>query len=84
MLYSIIISVLSVFFACWSVHCFKMGIQYGREEKLPEIKPSIKTPSTRKKEREAKEQIKKEMERLDVLDRNVANYDGTSNGQVKI
>ena len=74
MLSNIILGVIAIVMPLICVWCFAMGIRYGKTDKVPEVKVK-KKPSKREKA---------EIERLNKISNNIANYDGTSNGQESI
>ena len=74
MLSNIILGVIALAMPFICIWCFIQGIKFGKTEKVPEIKP-------RKK---ATKREKAEIERNNKILNNIANYDGTSNGQEKI
>lgn len=74
MLYEIIPGVIALAMPFICIWCFVMGIKYGKTDKVPEVKVR-KKPTKREKA---------EIERLNKISNNIANYDGTSNGQERL
>ena len=74
MLSNIILGVIAIIMPLIAIWCFIQGIKFGKTEKVPEIKVK-KKPTKRERT---------EIERNNKILNNIANYDGTSNGQEKI
>jgi hypothetical protein len=75
-----ILYILALGFVCMA--CFKMGAKVGQAvAKGEKIETPVMNPMQAVKERRAKQEAQEEQERLDVIQRNIECYDGTSRGQ---
>lgn len=68
-----------------NIICFMIGAKVGQQTAKGESVelPTI-NPLEAYREKEAKKEADKELEKLDTIMRNIENYDGTSNGQEEV
>ena len=78
MLYNIILAVMAPF----CVWCFYAGFKLGKSERMPAVK--FETPAKKKAARERTEESRRQLERFNALQRNLENYKGNGEGQIKI
>lgn len=67
------------FFCVW---CFYAGFKLGKTERMPQVK--IESPAKVIEKHKADKQKKEELERTNMLLRNIEVYDGSSKGQKKL
>lgn len=78
MLYNIFMFLMP-FFCVW---CFYAGFKLGKTERLPKV--NIESPAKVIEKHKVSKQKKEELERTNMLLRNIEVYDGSSKGQKKL
>lgn len=78
LLYSIVMAIMPFF----AVFCFYAGFKLGKNDRLPEIK--IESPAKKMEARKKSKEQQAELERVNKLMRNLANYQGDSRGQERL
>lgn len=78
MLYNIILAIMAPF----CVWCFYAGFKLGKNERMPSVK--IETPAKKREARERSAESKRQLERFNTLQRNLENYKGNAEGQIKL
>ena len=77
------ILILTVAFIC--ISCFILGAKVGqkvvRGEEIETPKISALNPLKMYEEHKEKEEVKRELDKLDVILKNIERYDGTESGQ---
>ena len=79
MLLSNIVLVIMPFFAVW---CFYAGYKLGKKEQIPV--PKVESPIAKIEKRKKSKAQEEQLQRLNVLMRNLETYDGSSKGQQKL
>ena len=78
-----VLLILSVAFIC--VICFVLGAKVGqkvvRGEEIETPKISALNPLKMYEEHKEKEEVKRELDKLDIILKNIERYDGTESGQ---
>lgn len=65
--------------------CFVTGARVGQKvQRGEEIKPPAVNPIKAYREHEAKKEAQREQSRIDVILRNIENYNGTESGQADV
>ena len=67
------------FFCVW---CFYAGFKLGKTERMPQVK--IESPAKAIEKHKVNKQRKEELERTNMLLRNIEVYEGSSKGQKKL
>lgn len=79
LLFSVIVLAIMPFFCVW---CFYAGFKLGKTERMPEVK--IESPKAKAEKRKRSKAQEEQLQRMNVLMRNLENYDGSSKGQQKL
>lgn len=79
LLFSVIVLTIMPFFCVW---CFYAGFKLGKTERMPEVK--IESPKAKAEKRKRSKAQEEQLQRMNVLMRNLENYDGSSKGQQKL
>lgn len=67
------------FFSVW---CFYAGFKLGKTERMPVVK--VETPKQRREARQRSKEGQEAIDRLNKLQRNLENYRGNGEGQIKL
>lgn len=67
------------FFSVW---CFYAGFKLGKTERMPAVK--IESPKQKREARQRSKESQEALDRLNQLQRNLENYRGNGEGQVKL
>ena len=79
LLFSVIVLTIMPFFCVW---CFYAGFKLGKTERMPDVK--IESPKAKAEKRKRSKAQEEQLQRMNVLMRNLENYDGSSKGQQKL
>lgn len=79
LLFSVIVLAIMPFFCVW---CFYAGFKLGKTERMPEVK--IESPKAKAEKRKRSKAQEEQLQRMNVLMKNLENYDGSSKGQQKL
>lgn len=79
LLFSVIVLTIMPFFCVW---CFYAGFKLGKTERMPEVK--IESPKAKAEKRKRTKVQEEQLQRMNVLMRNLEAYDGSSRGQQKL